>query len=121
MRLKDKIALVTGGSSGIGKETCLLFAEEGAKVIVVDINKKDGEEIVRKIRNHGGEAAFCKADVSRIEDCRSMIDFTEEQFGGMHIMFNNAGIMHSDDGNSQSTEEEVWNMTMDINAKGVFF
>ena len=121
MRLKNKVALITGGSSGIGKESCLLFAAEGAKVVVVDINEADGVKTVELIEEAGGEAAFCKADVSNMEDCKAMIDFAEQQFGGLHVLFNNAGIMHSNDGDSQSTEEDVWDLTMNINVKGVFF
>ena len=121
MRLKNKIALITGGSSGIGKETCLLFAKEGAKVVVVDINEDAGNATVEEIKNAGGEAIFCRADVSKSADCEAMIKCAETAFGGLHILFNNAGIMHSDDGDSQSTEENVWDLTMNVNVKGVFF
>lgn len=121
MRLYKKIALITGGSSGIGKESSLLFAKEGAKVVVVDINKKDGREVVNQIKKAGGEAVFFEADISKAEDCQGMVEFAEKEFGGLHILFNNAGIMHSNDGDSESTEELVWDLTMNINVKGVFF
>lgn len=121
MRLKNKIALVTGGGSGIGRETCLLFAAEGAKVVVVDLDQDSGEKTLASIRKADGTGTFCRADVSNADDCRAMIDDAEQQFGGLHILFNNAGIMHSDDGDSQSTEENVWDMTMNVNVKGVFF
>ncbi|MEM9527527.1 MAG: SDR family NAD(P)-dependent oxidoreductase, partial [Bacteroidota bacterium] len=111
MRLKNKVALVTGGSNGIGKESCLLFAAEGAKVIVVDINETDGQATVSEIEVNGGEAVFCKADVSKAGDCEKMVNLAKEEFGGLHVLFNNAGIMHSDDGNSQSTTEDVWDLT----------
>jgi len=120
MRLQDKVALVTGGSSGIGRASCLLFAQEGAHVVVVDINETAGQETVEMIQQAGGKAAFCKADISSGADCEAMITFTEQQFGALHILFNNAGIMHSDDGDSQSTQEDVWDLTMNINVKGVF-
>ena len=120
MRLKEKIALVTGGSSGIGKETCLLFGAEGAKVVVVDINEVEGRKVVEEINSNGGEASFYKADVSSDEDCKGMVDHAEAEYGGLHILFNNAGIMHSDDGDSQSTNLDVWDLTMNINVKGVF-
>ena len=120
MRLKNKVALITGGSSGIGRESCLLFAKEGAKVVIVDLNEKDGMATADEIKATGGEAFFCKADVSKAEDCENMINAAKEQFGGLHILFNNAGIMHSDDGDSQATEENVWDLTMNINVKGVF-
>ena len=121
MRLKNKVALITGGSSGIGKASCLLFAKEGAKVVVVDINEKNGQATVEEIKAAGGQAVFCKADVSNATDCENMVNVTKTEFGGLHILFNNAGIMHSDDGDSQSTEENVWDLTMNINVKGVFF
>jgi len=121
MRLENKIALITGGSSGIGRATCLLFAKEGAKAIVVDINEKEGAATVEMIKKEGGEAAFFKADVSKADECKGMVDFAEKQYGGLHVLFNNAGIMHSNDGDSQSTEEEVFDLTMNINVKGVFF
>ncbi len=121
MRLKNKIALITGGSSGLGRESSILFSKEGAKVVVVDINQDEGHKTIDLIKKSGGEGAFCKSDVSKAEDCQTMIDFASQQFGGLHILFNNAGIMHSDDGDSQSTNENVWDITMNINVKGVFF
>ena len=121
MRLENKVALITGGSSGIGRATCLLFAKEGAKVVVVDINEKEGAATVEMIKKDGGEAAFIKADVSKADECKAMVDFAEKEYGGLHALFNNAGIMHSDDGDSQSTEEAVFDLTMNINVKGVFF
>ena len=121
MRLKNKVALITGGSSGIGKATCELFAQEGAKVVVVDVNVEDGKKVVADIEKKGGIAAFKKADVSKQKDCEKMVAFAVKKYGGLHILFNNAGIMHSDDGDSQSTEAKVWDLTMNINVKGVFF
>ena len=121
MRLKNKIALITGGGAGIGKETCLLFAKEGAKVMVVDLNKEAGRSTMNEIKKAGGEAAFFKADVSNASHCQRMIEFAEKNYGGLHILFNNAGIMHNDDGNAESTEEAIWDLTMNVNVKGVFF
>lgn len=121
MRLRNKIALITGASSGIGKESALLFAAEGAKVVVADINEAEGRAIVAEILAAGGVAAFIKTDVSKKADCHAMVNFAEAQFGGLHILFNNAGIMHNDDGDSESTEESVWDLTMNVNVKGVFF
>jgi len=123
MRLKNKVALITGGSSGIGKETCLLFAKEGAKVLVVDLNAKEGRKVVKEINESKskGEAIFIKADVSKEADCKKMVAKAVKEFGALHIMFNNAGIMHNNDGNAESTQEDVWDLTMNINVKGVFF
>jgi len=120
MRLSNKVALITGASSGIGKESSLLFAKEGAKIAAVDINETEGQKIVEEIKSMGGEAIYINADVSIAGDCKSMVEKTEKKFGKLNVMFNNAGIMDSRDDNSQVTEEEVWDLTMAINLKGVF-
>lgn len=120
MRLKNKTALITGASSGIGRETALLFAREGAQLIVADINENGGEETASMVRAEGGNAFFIKTDVSSAKDNEAMIAFAEEKFGKLDILFLNAGIMHSDDDNAMTTEEDIWNLTMNINAKGVF-
>lgn len=120
MKLKEKVALITGGSSGIGRESALLFAREGASVVVADINEAGGKETVKMIKKEGGNAVFVKVDVSLANDCKKMVDLAETEFGGLHILFNNAGIMHNDDGNSQNTEESVFDLTMNVNVKGVF-
>ncbi len=120
MRLKDKVALITGGSSGIGRETALLFAQEGAAVVVADINEA-AKETVELIEKQGGKAAYIRTDVSKASDCENMVAFAEQTFGKLNIIFNNAGIMHSDDDNAITTEESVWDLTMNINVKGVFF
>jgi len=120
MRLKDKVALITGAGSGIGRETALLFAQEGAKVVAVDINDTAGEETVAMIKDAGGQAAYVHADVSQAADAENMIRFAEETFGKLNVLFNNAGIMHSKDDNAVTTDEEIWDLTMNINLKGVF-
>lgn len=120
MRLKNKIALITGASSGIGRETALLFASEGAKLVVADINEAGGQETANLIIERGGEAVFIKADVSKAEDNQAMVALAEEKYGALHILFLNAGIMHSSDDNAMTTEEDIWDLTMNINAKGVF-
>ncbi|MEZ4941519.1 MAG: glucose 1-dehydrogenase [Saprospiraceae bacterium] len=121
MRLKNKTALITGGSSGIGRETAILFAREGARVVVVDVDDARGNETVDHIREQGGEACYVHADVSKAEACANMIAVAEKTYGALHILFNNAGIMHNDDGDAVSTEEAIWDLTMGINVKGVFF
>jgi len=121
MRLQDKVALITGGGSGIGRETALLFAREGAAVVVVDVNGASGEQTVRDVQAEGGRAAFVYADVSKAADCENMVRFAEATFGKLNVLFNNAGIMHSADDNAVTTDEAVWDLTMAINLKGVFF
>lgn len=120
MRLKDRVALITGAGSGIGRESALLFAAEGARVIVVDRDDGAGERVVQEIGAAGGTAAFVHADVSRAADCEAMVRAAEARFGTLHIMFNNAGIMDSRDDDAMATEEEVWDLTMAVNLKGVY-
>ena len=119
-RLEGKTALITGAASGIGMETAKLFASEGAKVLVVDVNDGEGEQTVAAISDSGGEALYQHADVSSSAESEAMIRKAEEKFGALHIIFNNAGIMDSRDDNAMVTEEDVWDLTMAINLKGVF-
>jgi NAD(P)-dependent dehydrogenase (short-subunit alcohol dehydrogenase family) len=121
MRLKDKVALITGGGSGIGRESALLFAREGAAVVVADVNDAPAQETVRMIESGGGRAASCTADVSKAPDCEQMVAFAETQFGKLDVLFNNAGIMHGKDDDAIATDEAIWDLTMNVNAKGVFF
>ena len=121
MRLQDKVALITGAGSGIGRETALLFAAEGAQVVVVDVNDPAGEETVRMVHGQGGQATYAHADVSKAADCEKMVRVAETTYGKLNVMFNNAGIMHSADDDAITTSEEVWDLTMAINLKGVFF
>ena len=120
MRLKDKIALITGGGSGIGRQSALLFSREGAAVLVVDVNDTGGNETVARVQQAGGHAAYCRADVSKAGDCENMVAQAEKAFGRLNVLFNNAGIMHPKDDDAVSTDEAVWDQTLDINAKGVF-
>jgi NAD(P)-dependent dehydrogenase (short-subunit alcohol dehydrogenase family) len=121
MRLQNKVALITGAGSGIGHYTALLFAQEGAAVVVADINDEGGQQTVADITAAGGKAVYIHADVSKASDCEAMVALAEETYGGLHILFNNAGVMLSADDDAVSTEESVWDMTMAINVKGVFF
>jgi NAD(P)-dependent dehydrogenase (short-subunit alcohol dehydrogenase family) len=117
MRLKDKVALITGAGSGIGRQTALLFASEGASVVCCDVNEASAKETAGMI---GKAAAACRADVSKAADCEQMVAFAEKAFGRMNVMFNNAGIMHAKDDDAVTTDESIWDLTLDINAKGVF-
>jgi NAD(P)-dependent dehydrogenase (short-subunit alcohol dehydrogenase family) len=120
MRLADRVALITGAGSGIGRESALLFADEGAAVVAVDLNHDAANETARMVVGNGGKAIAVRADVSVASDCASMVATAEAEFGRLHVLFNNAGIMHSADDDAISTAEDVWDLTMAVNAKGVF-
>ena len=120
MKLEDKVALITGAASGIGLESARLFAAEGAKVVAVDVQGYGVKAAVEEIRSTGGEASPHRADVSRAVDCEAMVRHAEVTYGRLDVLFNNAGIMDSRDGDAVTTEEEVWDLTMNVNLKGVF-
>jgi len=119
MRLQGKVAVVTGGASGIGKETAQLFATEGARVVVADVNDRDGEAVAGSLPQRRG--LYVRTDVSDSQACQRMIAAAEAEFGAVHVLFNNAGIMDSGDDDAVRTEVDVWDKTMAINVKGVFF
>jgi NAD(P)-dependent dehydrogenase (short-subunit alcohol dehydrogenase family) len=120
MRLANKVALITGGGSGIGRETALLFAKEGAAIVAADVNAAGGNETVALVAAAGGRAVYVHADVSKAADCAAMVAAAESSFGALHILFNNAGVMLSADDDAVNTEESVWDLTMAINLKGVY-
>ena len=120
MRLENKVAIITGGGSGIGRESSCLFAAEGASVVVADQDDVAGLETVKLIEAKGGEAIFVHADVSRSADCKKMVSVSEKSFGQLNILFNNAGIMANGDDDAVQTEESVWEKTIAVNLKGVF-
>jgi NAD(P)-dependent dehydrogenase (short-subunit alcohol dehydrogenase family) len=120
MRLENKVALITGAGSGIGRESALLFAREGARVVVADVNDEAGRAVVEELRSAGGEAVYVHADVSKSAEAEGMVRAAEESFGRLDVLFNNAGISHARDDDAVTTEEEVWDLTMNINLKGVF-
>ena len=120
MRLENKVAVITGASSGIGRATAVLFAQEGAKVALVDINDEAGQETLNLIEQEGGTAVYLHANQAKAAEVEAMIAKTEEAFGRIDILFNNAGISHAADDDALNTTEEVWDLTFDVNVKGVF-
>ncbi|HUS23477.1 MAG TPA: glucose 1-dehydrogenase [Candidatus Binatia bacterium] len=120
MRLKNKVAVITGAGSGIGREAALLFAKEGAKVVAADLNEKGGADVVRDVKKDGGEITFVRTDVSKANDVQSMIKTAETAYGALNVLFNNAGVMDSRDDDAVSTDEAVWDFTMNVNLKSVF-
>ncbi len=117
--LRGKVAIVTGGASGIGRAACLLYAREGAKVVVSDVDDAGGQAAVRAVEAAGSQATFVRCDVSRPEDCRALVERTVERFGRLDVAFNNAGI----GGEINRTAEyslEGWHKVTAINLSGVF-
>ena len=118
MRLKDKVALITGGTSGIGEATALLFAKEGAKVTITGRDEKRGQAVAERTMKDGGNAIFIRGDVCRAEECRHAVDETLRAFGGLDILFNNAGVFFPH--TAVDCTEEEWDLQIDVNLKGTF-
>jgi NAD(P)-dependent dehydrogenase (short-subunit alcohol dehydrogenase family) len=119
MRLKDKIALVTGGNTGIGEATALELARQGAKVVIAARREQECQRVADLVRQSGGEAIAVKADVTRSDDCSHMVGKAVDVFGGLHIAFNNAGLGRA--GKFVADEDEAaWDAVMAVNLKGVF-
>jgi NAD(P)-dependent dehydrogenase (short-subunit alcohol dehydrogenase family) len=118
MRLNNKVALITGGTSGIGEATAILFAQEGARVAITGRDEKRGSAVVARILQAGGTAIFFRTDVRKVEDCRRAVDETLAAFGRLDILFNNAGVFYSH--TTLDCSEEEWDLQIDINLKGTF-
>ncbi|HLB63014.1 MAG TPA: SDR family NAD(P)-dependent oxidoreductase [Actinomycetota bacterium] len=118
MRLGGKVALITGGTSGIGRATAVLFAREGAKVVLTGRDQARGTEVVGEIEGEGGRAMFARADVRRDVDCRRTVDETVAAFGRLDVLFNNAGVYVPND--SVDCTEEEWDAQVDTSLKGTF-
>jgi len=120
-RLDGKVALITGAASGMGKVAATLFAREGANVVVADVTDDAGTATVAEIEATGGRAIYVHADVSKAADADAMIAAATNRFGGLQVLYNNAGIFPADDGSVTETTEATWDRVMAINLKGVFF
>ncbi|AXY26208.1 short-chain dehydrogenase [Suicoccus acidiformans] len=119
MQLKDKVAIITGAGSGFGKATSELFAEEGAKVVVVDYNLESAEKTVKEIQDAGGEAIAVQGDVSQVEDVQNFIQKAIDTYGQIDVLFNNAGIYAP--GNAEEVSLEDFNKSIEVNVNGVFY
>ena len=118
MRLENKVALITGGTSGIGEATAILFAKEGAKVAITGRNEKRGHAVIEQIIQNGGEAVFIRTDVRKSAECQRAVDETLRAFGKLDILFNNAGVFYPH--TALDCSEEEWDLQIDINLKGTF-
>jgi NAD(P)-dependent dehydrogenase (short-subunit alcohol dehydrogenase family) len=118
-RLKNKVAIITGGGSGIGRATCLLFAREGAKVVAADYMAEGGNETVQQIKTAGGEATFVQADVARSADVRNLIATTVQTYGRVDILYNNAGI-EGPSAKLANYQEEDWDRVIAIDLTAVY-
>src|ERR1700693_4218497 len=112
MRLKDKVALITGGTSGIGEATALLFAREGAMVAITGRDEKRGHAVTVQIIENGGQAVFLRTDVRKADECRRAVDGTLSSFGRLDILFNNAGVFYPQ--TTLDCTEEEWDLQINI-------
>jgi NAD(P)-dependent dehydrogenase (short-subunit alcohol dehydrogenase family) len=120
MRLSDKVSIITGGGSGMGRTAALMFAAEGARVVVADFSEQGGEETVRLVREAGGEATFVRTDISLEADARAMVDHAVATYGRVDTLYNNAGIMPEEDHSVVDTPVEAWDRVMAVNVRGVY-
>jgi NAD(P)-dependent dehydrogenase (short-subunit alcohol dehydrogenase family) len=119
-RLDGKVALITGAGNGMGQVASVLFAREGARIVVADFSEAGGAETVAAVEAVGGEAAFVKVDVGNAEQVEGMIEFAMTRFGALNVLYNNAGIFPADDGGTTETPEPTWDRVMEVNLKGVW-
>ncbi len=119
-RLDDKVALITGAAGGIGRTAAELFAAEGARVVIADVVDPDGAAAVAAITDAGGSAAFVHADVSDAAQAEAMVAFTVDTFGGLDVLYNNAGILPADEAGTLETPEATWERVIAVNLKGVW-
>ena len=120
MRLKGKACVITGAASGIGRQSALLFASEGGRILIADRDGAGAERTASEIRSAGGKAYPFEVDVGRASEVEAMVAEAERHFGGVQVLFNNAGIFPAADGGPEETSEEVWDDVMRVNLKGVF-
>lgn len=119
MRLEGKVALITGAGSGMGQASAILFAKEGAKVVLADINDEGGKAAVAEIKKNGGEAQFIHTDLTNMDDVKTMVDFAVAQYGALDVLYNNAGTTGA--AGIENITEEDWEFNFAVNMKCCFF
>jgi NAD(P)-dependent dehydrogenase (short-subunit alcohol dehydrogenase family) len=120
MRLRDKVTVITGAGSGMGRLAALAFAREGARIVAADVAPKAGEETAAGITKEGGQALFVQADVSREDQVTALVRRAVDRFGRLDVLYNNAGIFPERDGSVVDVEEAVWDQVMAVNLKGIY-
>jgi NAD(P)-dependent dehydrogenase (short-subunit alcohol dehydrogenase family) len=119
-RLEGKVALITGAGSGMGRAAAELFAGEGAKIVITDVDENAGNDAVAAVRTAGGDATFVRANVAEWSDCQAMVATAVGTYGALHVLYNNAGIFPADDGGVLDTPQETWRRVMAVNLEGVW-
>ncbi len=120
MRLQDKVAIITGAGGGMGRTAALMFAGQGARVVVAEYGEAAGQETVRQVAAAGGQASFVKVDVSAEADAQAMVDHAVSTWGRVDVLYNNAGVMPEADHSVTDTTVDVWDQVMAVNVRGVF-
>lgn len=119
-RLDGKVSIITGGANGMGRLAAMRFAEEGSKIVVADMDPTAINVVVEEVNDNGFEAVGVTVDVREPEQCKSMVATAVDTFGGLHVIYNNAGVSPGDDDTPEITTVETWDFTFDVNVKGVF-
>ena len=120
MRLADKVCVITGGGGGMGRVAALMFAHEGAKVVVAEVSQEAGDGTVQAVKDAGGQASAVEADVSKEDDARAMVQHAIDTYGRIDVLYNNAGIMPAADHSVVDTDVATWDKVMAVNVRGVF-
>ena len=120
MRLRDKVAIITGGGGGMGRVAAQMFAAQGARIVVAEFGEAAGRETVRLVKEAGGDATFVRADISSEADARAMVDHAMSTYGRLDVLYNNAAIMPEGDHSVVDTDVGTWDTVMAVNVRGVF-
>lgn len=120
MRLKDKVCIITGSGGGMGKRAAEMFAEEGGKIAIFEVDRKSGQQTADEITKNGGEAAFFQVDVTDEKSVKQAVSAAVERFGRVDVLYNNAGIMPEADHSVVDTPVDVWDQVMAVNVKGIY-